>query len=278
VVGSGTLVPDANRGAPAHWVEIGRSRLLMDCGAGTLRTMARLGLPWGTISHLLFTHFHTDHVGELASLLFALRHGLEHPRKSPIQLLGPVGLLDHMEALSRAHGSFILEPGFPLTVHEISRGGGWEEPLGDFRIETMGTRHTANSIAVRVETRDGCLGYTGDTGPDRALGLFFRGCRILLAECSNPGGEEGDNHLTPQGLAVLASEAVPEVLVSVHCYPALDPSMVPYLIAEAGYEGRVLTGWDGLALDLTDGTVEVLDVRHQIPLEGNRSGTGPPGL
>jgi ribonuclease BN (tRNA processing enzyme) len=243
-----------------------------------MKTMARLGLPWGTISHLLLTHFHTDHVGELASLLFALRHGLENPRESPIRLLGPVGLLDHMKALSRAHGPFILEPGFPLTVHEISRGESWEEPSGEFRIETMGTRHTANSIAVRVETRDGCLGYTGDTGPDRALGSFFRGCRILLAECSNPRGEERDNHLTPEGLVALASEVAPEVLVSVHSYPALDPSAVPSLLAEAGYEGRVLTGWDGLALDLLDETVEVLDVRPLFPSQGDGSGAGSPGL
>jgi len=258
VVGSGTLVPDAERGAPAHWVEIGRSSLLMDCGAGTLRTMARLGLRWGAISHLLITHFHTDHVGELASLLFALKNGLDPSREAPMTLLGPVGLSSHLEGLARAHGSYILEPGFPLAVHELPSGGAWKHPLGEFRIETLGTLHTAHSIAVRVITGDGCLGYTGDTGPDQALGPFFRGCQILLAECSHPTGKRTETHLTPEGLASLADVASPDLLVPVHCYPALDPEKVPNLLAEAGYEGRVLTGWDGLSLDLTDGHIEVL--------------------
>ena len=259
MVGSGTLIPDAERGAPAHWVEIERSHLLMDCGAGTLRTMARLGLLWGNISHLLLTHFHTDHVGELAPLLFALKNGMEPTRETPISLLGPVGLSGHLEGLARAHGSYILEPGFPLAVHELSAGGVWEHPDGEFRIKTLGTRHTSNSLAVRVETGDGCLGFTGDAGPDQALGAFFRGCHILLAECSHPNGQEMETHLTPEGLAALADEAAPDLLIPVHCYPALDPRKVPTLLAEAGYEGRVLTGRDGLGVDLTDGQVEVLD-------------------
>ncbi len=259
MVGSGTLVPDAERGPPAHWVEIGQSCLLLDCGAGTLRTMARLGLRWENTSHLIITHFHTDHVGELAPLLFALKNGLDPSRKTPITLLGPAGLSTHMEGLARAHGSYILEPGFPLAVHELSAGEAWEHPLGEFRLNTLGTRHTANSIAVRVETGDGSLGFTGDTGPDQALGPFFRGCQILLAECSHPDGKEIGGHLTPKGLAAIAGVAAPELLVPVHCFPALDPEKVPGFIADAGYDGCVLTGWDGLSLDLSDGQVEVLE-------------------
>jgi hypothetical protein len=68
-----------------------------------------------------------------------------------------------------------------------------------------------------------------------------------------------ETHLTPEGLAALADVAGPDLLVPVHCYPALDPGKVPTLLAEAGYEGWVLTGWDGLGVDLTDGHVKELD-------------------
>jgi len=258
VVGSGTLIPDPERGPPAHWVELGGSSLLLDCGAGSLRTMARLGLRWGNISHLLVTHFHTDHVGELAPLLFALKNGVGPSRKAPLTLLGPDGLSGHLEGLARAHGPYITDPGFPLLVHEFFPGGSWQNPLGDFRIETLGTRHTAGSMAVRVVTGDGALGYTGDTGPDPGLGPFFRGCQILLAECSHPDGQEMETHLTPGGLATLAAAAAPDLLVPVHCYPPLDPERVPGLLAEAGYGGRVLPGWDGMGIDLKDGRVELL--------------------
>ena len=261
MVGSGTLIPDPHRGAPAHWVETGRSFLLMDCGAGTLRTMARLGLPWPEISHLLVTHFHTDHVGELAPLLFALKHGRVPPRRDPLTLLGPTGLRQHLAALALAHGPYVLQPGFPLAVHELPPGGEWSHPLGDFKITSVAARHSAESLAVRVETQDGSLGFTGDTGPDPGLATFFRGCEVLLAECSHPDGEEKETHLTPGELAALAKISNPELLVAVHCYPPLNPTNVPNLLAEAGYEGRVLTGWDGLGLDLKDGVAEVLGTK-----------------
>jgi ribonuclease BN (tRNA processing enzyme) len=150
-----------------------------------------------------------------------------------------------------------------MEVHELAPEGTWESPEVEFRVHTRRTPHTANSLAVRVETDDGVLGFTGDTGPDPDLGPFFGGCHILLAECSYPDGQEMENHLTPGGLAILAGVASPEVLVPVHCYPALDPETVPSLLAEAGYYGRVLPGWDGLGLDLTSGVVEVMGTRKE---------------
>lgn len=258
VVGSGTLIPNPHRGSAAHWVETGRVRLLLDCGPGTLRTLARLERPWQGLTHLFITHFHTDHVGELGYLLFALKHGLDSTRIEPLTILGPRGLGTHLRSLAVAHGSHILDPGFPLKVQEFSPGEEWVDPEGVFRLVTQQTQHTENSLAVRVESRDGALGFTGDTGPDPELGHFFEGCQILLAECSHPDGQEMSTHLTPSGLAALARVADPRVLVPVHCYPTLDPGEVPSLLREAGFGGRVLTGWDGLGLDLSDGVVKVL--------------------
>ena len=249
VLGSGTLVPHAERGAPALFAEAGSSSLLLDCGAGTLRTLARLDLPWQAITHLLVTHFHTDHVGDLAALLFAYRHGLPEPREDPLYVIGPPGLNDHLTSLSRAHGSFVVDPGFPLVAKELPVGSNWTDPGGGVRIKTWKTEHTVDSVAYRVETRFGTLGYTGDTGRSRSLGTFFQGCQVLVAECSHSDGRGSDNHLTPTTLAELAGLSSPELLVTVHVYPPLDPDEVPDLLNGAGYVGRVLAGRDGLCLE-----------------------------
>lgn len=263
VVGSGTLLPDSKRGPPAYWVETHHSFLLLDCGAGTLRTMARLGLAWEKVSHLLLTHFHTDHVGEVAPLFFALRNGLHPPRDLPMTVLGPVGLYEHFEALARAHGPHLLDPGFPLEIVELSPGRGWEAGAGDFSVEATGTCHTSDSLGFRIEADGATLGYTGDTGPDPNLGGFFRGCHLLVAECSHPEGREIGTHLTPPGLAALAEVASPDLLVVVHCYPPLEPEEVPSLLVKSGYRGQVIPGRDGLGLDLTVQGVEVLGTRNE---------------
>jgi ribonuclease BN (tRNA processing enzyme) len=264
ILGAGTLRPDPRRGGPAFWMEVGSSRLLMDCGPGTIRTLARLGLPWQETTHVLLSHFHTDHVADLAPLLFAFRHGLDRPRQTPLRLLGPEGLLEHLRWLSGAHGAYVTDPGVPLVVEELKPGGSWSPPPGEWVVEVRLTAHTDNSLAFRIEMDGLALGYTGDTGPDHGLGRFFRGCRVLVAECSFPDGEGMDTHLTPSDLSVLARLAAPEVLITVHAYPPLDPESVPDLLADVGYEGKVFTGRDGMSVTL-DGPGVVVEMPGKGP-------------
>ena len=80
----------------------------------------------------------------------------------------------------------------------------------------------------------------------------------MIAECAHPDPPEVETHLTPSGLAKLAEEASPELLVVTHVYPDLDPEAVPGLLAAAGYGGRVRVAEDGLAVRLSDGETLLL--------------------
>jgi ribonuclease BN (tRNA processing enzyme) len=231
----------------------------VDCGSGTLGALARFGLGWEDLSFLFLTHFHTDHTGDLAPLLFALKHAVDPPRSRPLAILGPPGLHGHLDALASAHGSHLHDPGFPLEVVEMTE----EAPLApegmDLQVLSRRTRHTESSLAFRFKTPKGEVGFTGDTGPDPSLGHFLAGVDLLVAECSHPDGMGMDIHLTPTGLAELATLASPELLVTVHVYPPLDPARVPDLLRERGYTGRSLAGFDGLEIRVGAGAVEVLD-------------------
>jgi ribonuclease BN (tRNA processing enzyme) len=249
VLGSGTLIPHPSRGSPAHLLETAGSSFLLDCGSGALRALARLDLGWEKISHLLITHFHTDHVGDLAALLFAFRHGLPKPRRKPLHLLGPQGLEDHLVALSKAHGEHILQPGLPMETTELFPGSAWTDPATGLRIETCKTPHTHNSMAYRLESDEKVLGYVGDTGPSAELGSFLKGCQVVVTECSHPRGRGMDTHLTPQTLAEMVRISSPDLLVPVHVYPPLDPEQVPDLLAEEGYLGKVVAGKDGMCVE-----------------------------
>jgi ribonuclease BN (tRNA processing enzyme) len=257
LLGSGTLMPDPLRGSPGNWVESSGETLLVDCGAGTLRALARLGLEWEEISYVFLTHFHTDHVADLAPLLFALKHGVGPSRTRPLSLVGPQGLEDHLGALEEAHGSFVRDPGFPLRLEELSGEGFWSSQGGGFEIRHYPTNHTENSLAYRVVTDGGSVGFTGDTGPDPGMGLFMSGVDLLVAECSHPDDREVATHLTPSGLAELALQASPELLVNVHAYWPLDPEAVPGLLRKAGYGGKTIAGVDGMLIRTSKGEVRV---------------------
>jgi len=245
-VGTGTVVPDAERASACHWLESESTGILVDCGAGAVQGLARAGLPWGGLQHLLISHFHTDHIGEIPSLLFALRHGLQPPRQLPLDIWGPKGTRRLFDAIARALGSWLVEPGFPVRFHEIAPG----EParIGDLWVSAAETPHTEESLSYRFEGEGVAFGYTGDTGPNDDLGHFFRGVDLLLAECSLPDDLAVDIHLSPTGLARLAAAAGVRRLAVTHVYPQLRALDVPRLIAQAGYEGEIILAHDGLEL------------------------------
>ena len=251
VIGSGTLVPSGDRTSACHLLEAGDHILLLDLGPGAVHGMARHGKPWWQVTHLVFTHYHTDHFGDLPHLLFALKWGAPSPRTRPLHVLGPPGLAARVAALRYAFGDFIVDPGFEVFYQEVDRGGKWEGcDARAPRLRFMPVGHTDSSVAVRVA---GCcceLGYTGDTGPDPALGPFFRGVDVLVSECGYPDPPPSASHLSPSSVAAMAHGARPGVLVLTHLYPPLDCASAPHLVKEAGYDGRVVCARDGQGFPL----------------------------
>jgi ribonuclease BN (tRNA processing enzyme) len=103
--------------------------------------------------------------------------GVRPAREEPLVILGPHGLGEHLDALERAHGAYVRDPGFPVERVELAPGERRADPAGRFTLAAHATPHTAASLAYRVETEAGTVGYTGDTGPSEELGRFFAGFR-----------------------------------------------------------------------------------------------------
>lgn len=244
VVGSGTVVPQGERACSGYFVETDDLRILMDCGSGVVRNLARFGLPWPRITHVLISHFHTDHVGDLPSLLFSLRHGLATPRVEPLTVIGPVGTGELLRRMAGAFGDYVTDPGFPLHVRELEPGATLE--LDDaVRLACRATPHTGESLAYRLESADRAVGYSGDTGMDAGLSEFFRGTDVLIIECSLPDALAMDTHLTPGRVARIAAAAAPRQLVLTHLYPQVEVRDLPDRLAGAGWTGGAAVAADG---------------------------------
>jgi ribonuclease BN (tRNA processing enzyme) len=258
ILGSGTLVPNASRHSAAHLVETGGALLLMDCGPGSLHGLAEHGVDWKALTHVAISHYHNDHVGDLSALLFALKWNVGPARgDEPLTLVGPVGFGAFLKRLAEAHGDHVLDPGFPLNVVEVDEGSGLEDLARGLGLRCLSTPHTAESIAFRVETAVGAVSYTGDTGPSETLGSFLRGSRVLIAECALTDPPEMELHLSPRGLAALALEAEPDLLVVTHVYPPTVPEDAARGVVGAGFDGTVVAGRDGLAICVTTTGVAV---------------------
>lgn len=243
VLGSGTVAPSSARTAAAYWVSTGTTRLLLDCGAGTMHRMACFGIPWPEITHVALTHFHIDHWGEVPMLIFAQRWGVEAPRRDVLRVIGPVGLRERMRHATRAFGDWLLDPGYPLEIHELLPGEAHTLDDGVV-LDACRTPHTDESVAYSVRDKNGRLVYTGDTGPNDALAVWARDCDVLLSECSLPDDRGIDTHLTPTQAGELACRARARRLVLTHFYPPVE-DVEPAVVAGRVYDGTVIAARDG---------------------------------
>lgn len=248
VVGSGTAVPDAERAAAGYYLEASGLKLLLDCGPGIVHHLARLKLDWQRITHLLITHFHNDHIGDVPALFFAWRWGMLPARTAPLSLLAPLGMSKKLEHMAEAMGEHVQTPGFDVAVEEL--GGEEERLVGDVvHIKTLRTPHTDESIAFRIDTPEGAVGYTGDTGYSEEVSVFLSRVDWLIMECSLPERYAMDTHLTPSRAARMARQANPGTLIITHVYPQLDSVALPDMLLRAGWTGETIIAHDGMVLN-----------------------------
>lgn len=252
ILGSGTLLPDYQRHSAAHHVDTGSARVLLDCGTGTLHGLSEHSVRWADLTHIAVTHYHSDHVGDLSSLLFALKHGRRIPRREPMTLIGPPGFRAFLARLSAALGTHVVDPGFEMDVVELGPEDTYADPTTTLRIRSCPTPHTDESVAYRLDGVRGSIGYTGDTGPSEEVAAFLSRCDVLIAECALTDPPEMEGHLSPAGVAELARVAEPELLVVTHVYPPMEPDEAATRVAESGFEGRCVAGADGLRVRLGD--------------------------
>ncbi len=249
-LGTGTISLTPGRVCAGHFVEAGSVRLLLDCGSGVPHRLAEHGLPWRDITHVALTHFHTDHVADFATLVFAWKYGDLPGRGAPLVVIGPEGTAALLGRMADAFGEWLRDPGFPLTVLEITTGQVLE--LGDgVLLGATKVPHTPESVAYSVSRRGRRIVYTGDTGYDPMFGEWARGADVLLCECSLPAAMAIPEHLTPEQCGALAAAALPKHLVLTHFYPPVERVDIRSLVA-AHYGGPISLASDGSAFDIEE--------------------------
>lgn len=249
-LGTGTVALNGERSCAGYLYEADEVRLLLDCGSGTTRRLAELGVEWPAITHVAFTHFHIDHHGDFPTLMFAWKYGQLPPRSAGLDLIGPAGTRDLLERLTAAYGDWLLNPGFPVTIREIAAGEALQL-TGSVRLSAFKVPHTAESVAYSIEHAGRRIVYTGDTGPDDALADWAHGCDVLVCECSLPPSMAIKEHLTPEQCAVLAARAKPHHLVLTHFYPPVERIDI-LATMRTQYAGNVTIARDGWQIELNE--------------------------
>ncbi|CAN5553715.1 MAG: MBL fold metallo-hydrolase [Rubrobacter sp.] len=248
VVGSGTVVPRLERRQSCVVVEAGGEMLVFDLGAGAVTGMVAAGLDPFATDRVFFTHFHPDHTVDAANLLFAMNYGTDEPRTNTLHVTGPEPFESFWSSILRVWGEW-MQGDYPIRTRELPHACDSPLELGGCSLSWAPAVHRPESIAYRLDGETGSFVYTGDTDYSPSVVELARGADTLLIECSTPDDAPVPGHLTPGGVARMASEAAVGRVVLTHLYPAVDDGRLPEAVAK-GFDGEVLLAHDRLRLNV----------------------------
>ncbi len=249
ILGTGTATPVLKRNASGLVVAAARSLILIDLGPGTLRRMCEAGVDFKTIDLILVTHFHPDHVSDLAPFLFASNYAYGPFRKEPFFLIGPTGLERLYAGLMGMYGHWIIPTGERLSIKELHSQAADFFVSGDLMIRSVPAAHSHPALSYRLEAEGSSLTVSGDTDMSENLVELARGTDVLICECSMPDGSKISGHLTPSEAGISAQRAEAKKLVLTHFYPPCDDVDVVRQASKT-FSGEIIRAEDLMVLDV----------------------------
>lgn len=248
ILGSGTSIPLSYRASPSFMLDVNGDILLLDMGPGTLRQLARSGISNSSIAQVLFSHFHPDHSADLIHFLFVTRNPTVFDKRLPFILSGSKGLKTLIGNLQNAYPVWLEIPEDKMTIEEFSNLETTVCSYKKYTISTYPVDHTENSLAYRIEDKNGKnIVYAGDTGFDEGISSFAAETDLLILECSLPEGGNTEGHLTPAQAGHLASLSGAKKLLLVHFYPEVLSTDITGECRNF-YNGELILGRDMLRI------------------------------
>ncbi len=240
IIGSGTCVPSLRRSSPCIMADTGTAKILLDTGPGALRQMLKAGITISDIDVIVYSHFHTDHTADMIPFIFASKYSPGIFRTRDLFIVGPPGLKEFYRCFTMAYGKWVVPEHFTINWIEVGES---PLPFPSFVLKTSPVKHTENSMAIRIETGEQAVVYSGDSDYCENLIRIAHEANLLILECAFPEGMKCEGHLIPSLAGIIAREARCKRLLLTHFYPPCDSTdMLTPLRKE--FPGDVMLGED----------------------------------
>jgi ribonuclease BN (tRNA processing enzyme) len=247
ILGSGTATPSLNRNSSGLVISVPDLLILVDIGPGTLRRMLEAGIDVKLIDAVLITHFHPDHVSDLAPFLFASNYSYGAVREKSFYVIGPEGLEQFYQGLVAVYKEWIVPKGDRLKIKEMSADSRDYLDLDHVHVLSAPSPHMKPSVHYRIEGGGVSVTVSGDTDmSDELIDLGYE-TDLLICECSFPEGIKSPGHLIPSEAGAIASLARAHKLLLTHMYPPCDEVDIVSQAADA-FEGEIIKAEDLMTL------------------------------
>lgn len=245
ILGSSNAIPAPDH-ENTHMVLVGHERtVLVDCVSNPILRLQQAGLDFHSLTDVIITHFHPDHVSGVPLLLMDM---WLMGRRTTLNIYGLHHTLDRIERLMDFYGWAEWPNFFPIAFHRL--------PLqeltlvvegSDFRIFSSPVRHLVPTIGLRFEFESAgkVMAYSSDTEPCAQVIRLAQNADVLIHEA----GGAGHGHSSAAQAAEIASQAEVDKLYLIHypTYPHADGNLITE--ARQRYAGEVALAVDFMELD-----------------------------
>jgi ribonuclease BN (tRNA processing enzyme) len=240
---------------PGFFVEWGDGEHLMfECAEGVRFRLEAMGIDISRIAHVAVSHPHPDHYAPIHFIQSVYCKGIwggEQFKRDTLSLYGPSQLIRDFFPLWKIHlpemtGQYEW-PEIALTdmmaVPEVT--------IGSATLRAYPVYHAfgrCEAMAYRLETPEGTIAYSGDTGDCEGVRLVAEGADVFVCESSGRIGDTASSdeygHLDPATVGAIATQANVKTLILFH-YTGLDADAdIRSAVLEAGFLGTLILGKD----------------------------------
>jgi ribonuclease BN (tRNA processing enzyme) len=294
LLGTGTPAPSLDRQSSGYLIEVGGDLIVWDHGPGAHHRLLESGHRSIDTTHAFFTHLHYDHCMDYGRLVLQ-RWDQGADRIPELKVYGPPPIARMTEQLfgddgiygpdiraRREHRSSLdvfearggkaprSKPAPVVTeIHagSVVEGSGWKVTVG----HAQHVQPYLECLALRLDTKEGSICYTGDSGPHDAIVELAKGADILIHMNHYFSGTEPSpayraacgNH---RDNAVIAKRAGVKTLVLTHLLAQIDlPGIREQIVHEIQqvFEGKVVWGEDLMRLNIAGSKVENIETRQE---------------
>ncbi len=290
LLGTGTPTPSLKRMSSGYLVKSDSDVILFDFGPGTYHRMMEVGVQVTDVTHIFFSHLHYDHCLDYARLLMTrwdqgcgqipeLKvYGPPFIERMTEALIGENGVFDPdlkartelpvSQAIYQARGGILprrrpMPEIIPIKSGDVVEGDKW-------RLNIRSVLHAQpilDCYGFRLETEQGILTYSGDSGPCKAMEELARDADVLIHMCHYISGTELSDEFAKAcmghlELATLGLDANVKNLVVSHVTEQMDVAGVRESIirdmAEI-YPGNLYFGEDLMTIPIKGPSPRALD-------------------
>lgn len=276
--GTGSPLPDRDRGEACTVVIAGGRLFIFDTGEGAAKTLTLMGMPLGKVEGVWLTHLHSDHFQGLGNV--ALQRWAGTSATVPLAVFGPEGVAEVTQGLNMAyridstyriahHGVKAVPPsGFGMAGTAIAPGVVYDKD--GVRITAFAVHHdpVKPAFGYRLDWKGRSVTLSGDTAASPSLVAAAKGSDILVHEMINtrmvkviqdasardgrPGrakimADIPSYHTPPEVAAEEAKAAGVHLLAFAHVIPSVPWPLEATLVGDAPkrFDGPIWVMHDG---------------------------------